>query len=75
MLRALWNRWLMITQKIGYVQSQLILAFMYFVVLAPFALAVKLFMGPLRLRSAPSWHWVPRDSQPAPTLDSIRQQF
>ncbi len=75
MLKALWKGWLVVAKKIGQFQSRIILALVYFVVIAPFALGVRLFSDPLRLRGTPSWHWLPRDSQSTPSLDSARQQF
>ncbi len=75
MLKALWRGWLVVAKKIGEFQSRVILSLVYIVVIAPFALAVRLFSDPLGLRSAPSWHWLSRDSQSSPNLDSVRQQF
>jgi len=74
-LRQLWNGWLVVARKIGHVQSQVILTLVYFVVMAPFALAVRLFADPLGLRSAPAWHNPARPGGGAPGLDSVRQQF
>jgi hypothetical protein len=75
MVRALRRIWLVVAKKIGYVQSQLILTLIYFVVIAPFALAVRLFSDPLGLRGTPSWHRLPDDGRSAPSLSAIRQQF
>ena len=74
-LRRLWNGWLVVARKIGHVQSQVILTLVYFVVIAPFALAVRLFTDPLGLRSAPAWHDPARPGGGAATVDSVRQQF
>ena len=75
MLRALWQGWLIIARKIGYFQSQLILALVYFVVVAPFALAVRMFKDPLNLRRGGSWNWFSQDDRPTPTLDWLKRQF
>ena len=75
MFKTLWRGWLVVSRKIGYFQSQLLLALIYFVVIAPFALAVRLFSDPLRLRGAPSWRWLPREDLSASSLNSVRQQF
>jgi saxitoxin biosynthesis operon SxtJ-like protein len=75
MARALWRIWLVLVRKVGYLQSQLILTLVYFVVIAPFALAVRLFSDPLGLRRAPVGHWLPADRASTPDLGSVRQQF
>ena len=75
MLKALWRGWLIIAKKIGNVQSQLILALVYFVVVTPFAMAVRILKDPLNLRGVASWHWFSQDNQPTPTLDWFKRQF
>ena len=50
MFSALWRRWLITARKIGYVQSWLILALIYFLVLAPFALGGALLTTTRRIR-------------------------
>jgi hypothetical protein len=75
MLKALWRGWLTVAKKIGRVQSQLILTLIYFVILAPFALAVRLFLDPMDLRGTRSWRWPQGGAHSTPSLDSVRQQF
>jgi saxitoxin biosynthesis operon SxtJ-like protein len=72
MLRAFWKGWLAIAKKIGHFQSQLILALVYFIVVAPFALAVRIFKDPLNRRGGASWHRLSQDHQP--TLDRVKRQ-
>jgi len=74
-LKALWRGLLVVARAIGHVQSQLILTLMYFVVIAPFALAVRLFSDPLGLRRGPAWHSLPSHRTSRPDLGSVRQQF
>ena len=50
MLRDLWNRWLVLAQKIGKFQSRIVLTLVYFVIVLPFGLGVRLFADPLRIR-------------------------
>ena len=71
MLRALWRGWLRIARKIGQLQSFVLVSLVYFVVIAPFALGVRLFSDPLGLRESHSWHGLP--PYPA-TLNAMRQQ-
>ena len=75
MLKALWHGWLVVARKIGEFQSRIILSLIYFIVMAPFALAIRLFSDPMRLRGNPSWHWLPRDARSQPSLSSAKQQF
>ncbi|TLY42741.1 MAG: hypothetical protein E6K58_07105 [Nitrospirae bacterium] len=75
MFSALWRRWLITARKIGYVQSWLILALIYFLVLAPFALVVRLFHDPLNLGRRASWQWFSEDERPTPSLDWVKRQF
>ena len=75
MLKTLWRGWLFVAKKIGEVQSRIILTLVYFVVIGPFALMVRLFSDPLCLRRDPSWHRLAQDGQSAPSLSSARQQF
>jgi hypothetical protein len=49
-LRDLWNRWLVLAQKIGKFQSRVILTVVYFSVVLPFGLGVRLFADPLHFR-------------------------
>ena len=75
MLKTLWRGWLVVARAIGSVQSRIIMTVVYFVVIGPFALAVRLFSDPLSLKTAASWHWLPRGGATTPSLESVRQQF
>lgn len=48
-------RWKAIAHKIGEFQSRLILSVFYYVVFAPFALALKIFSDPLQLKNFHGW--------------------
>jgi hypothetical protein len=74
MFRALWRGWLVVARKIGQVQSFLILSLVYFLVMVPFALAVRHVLDPLGLRVATSWRWLSRGEE-SRTLSFMRQQF
>ena len=53
--RRLWRQWKSVAHKIGDFQARLVLALFYFVVLAPFAMGVKIFSDPLQLKSRRGW--------------------
>lgn len=74
-LALLWARWKVVARRIGDFQARLLLAIFYFVVLAPFALGVKLFSDPLALRATGGSGWTER---PVPDDDAgaqARRQF
>ena len=77
MLRDLWNRWLVLAQKIGKFQSRIVLTVVYFVFVLPFGLGVRLFADPLHVRRGSSQQqsdWSPR--QPSDVdLDASYRQF
>ncbi len=77
MLRDLWNRWLVLAQKIGKFQSRIVLTVVYFVFVWPFGLGVRLFADPLHVRRGSSQQqsdWSAR--QPSDVdLDASYRQF
>jgi hypothetical protein len=74
MLRTLWERWKVIARKIGDVQSRVMLVIFYFVILAPFGLAVRILSDPLRLRPQRFSHWLPKERKTTALWDSARRQ-
>jgi hypothetical protein len=62
-----------VARVIGAVQSRIVLTLVYFVVLAPFALAVRFGTDPLGLRQRGGWRWLP-SSRAGVTLDAVRRQ-
>jgi hypothetical protein len=74
MLKKLLDGWRAVAKKIAYVQSQVVLTVVYFVVLAPFAVVARLLADPLQLRGAAAWHRLPSGAE-ARTMDALRQQF
>jgi len=74
-LRAAWSGWKRVAEKIGHFQARLLFGLLYFVVVAPFALGLKLFSDPLgikRKRSLSWWHEHPRQTL---TLEDAHRQF
>ena len=73
--RRVWQRWLHFSSKIGDYQSRVILAFLYFTIVMPFGLLVRIFADPLNIRKAPSesvWHkW----EMITKTIEEARRQF
>jgi hypothetical protein len=71
--RIAWNRWKIIGEAFGDFQGRLFAVLFYFTIFAPFALGVRLFSDPLRIRK-PHTAWTDRAPVEA-TLDSARRQF
>ena len=70
-----WGRWVALAHVIGNFQARLLLSVFYFVVLPPFALAIKLWKDPLRLtlvRGQSGWTGRPAGEMPP---ESWRRQF
>lgn len=74
-IRGVWGRWASFSRRMGSFQSRLLLSFFYFLVVSPFALAIKLFSDPLhvRRRSGPSL-WTEKAPLPD-TLEDFKRQF
>ena len=75
MLGRLWERWKVLAQRIGDFQARVILTLVYFVILGPMAIVLKLLRDPLGLKPpAGSSIWV---SKPAheDSLEASRRQF
>ena len=72
LVRRLWQGWKRIGRKIGDVQARILLTIFYFVIVAPFALAVRVFADPLKPKTSKGWR--PRTAgTPAP--EQARRQF
>jgi len=79
LLRRVWEWWKPIASKIGDFQARGILVLFYFVLLAPFALAVRLFTDPLSIGHGALRGWRVRETPKARTRSepqsSSRESF
>jgi len=75
-LRRIWEVWKGFSRRMGGYQSRILLSFFFFLVVSPFAVAVKLFSDPLgiRYRSSSSSHWLQKKEVKA-DLEALRKQF
>lgn len=73
MVRSLWAGWKRVAERLGVFQSRLLLVLLYFLVVAPFALLVKIAKDPLRIRRIDGSNWIPRPASPA-DLGRFRRQ-
>ena len=74
-LKKLWRSWMDFSKRMGEFQSRIVLSLFFFVLVSPFALGVKIFSDPLRLkyRSNES-HWLPKMKTEV-NLEQSRKQF
>ena len=74
-LRRVWEWWKPIAKKIGDFQARGILVLFYFVVIAPFALAVRMFTDPLSIGHGAQRGWRVRDAPEGTHADRATKQF
>ncbi|MBI4528298.1 MAG: hypothetical protein HY695_31270 [Deltaproteobacteria bacterium] len=74
-LRRLWEGWKRLGKKIGDFQARLLLIIFYYVVLAPFALAVRWGSDPLGIKAGRPRGWTPRGESEAASLATAIRQF
>lgn len=75
LFRNLWYCWKGFSQRMGSFQSRVILSLFFFVIVSPFALAVKVFSDPLRIKhSRGDSYWLEKRTFPS-ELEEFRRQF
>ena len=74
--RRLWEGWKRIARKIGDFNARVILSLFYVLLLSPFALAVKIFTDPLKIKGKVKQGWVVKDNEESATrLEQATRQF
>ena len=73
--RSLWELWKRAAKTIGDFQARVLLTLFYFVILAPFALAVRWGSDPLALKAGAPRGWHPRGEETNALLDRATKQF
>jgi hypothetical protein len=74
--KRIWEWWVPIAHKIGNFQARLILTVFYFTLFMPFAILVKLFTDPLRIKPKTKKGWIERkDERVDDLLERARKQF
>lgn len=75
LIRKLWQSWGNFSKRMSDFQSRIVLSLFFFVVVSPFALAVKMFSDPLRIRyQGNKSHWLLR-MRTEISLEQFRRQF
>lgn len=75
LLRKLWQRWKGFSERMGSFQSRIVLSLFFFVIVSPFALALKMFADPLQIKhQGGESHWLSR-KEINTDLVQFRRQF
>lgn len=75
LVKKLWRSWGNFSLRMGNFQSGIVLSLFFFIVVSPFALAVKMFSDPLRIRYRGNQsHWLPKIKTKV-DLEQFRRQF
>lgn len=73
--RAAWERWKGVAEKIAHSQTRFIFAFLYFTIVAPFAIGLRIASDPLKLKHPEGetfWHPMKRQTV---SLEDAHRQF
>lgn len=74
--KRIWKWWVPKAHRFGNFQARLILTVFYFTMFMPFAILVKLFTDPLRIKPKTKKGWIDRkDEQVDDLLARARKQF
>ena len=75
MRKRLWERWKRIAKKIGDVQARIILTVIYFIIVGPFALVLRLAADPLSLKKSAKQAWREKPEAKESALKRAMNQF
>ncbi len=75
LLRRAWQAWKRFGKRVADIQARILLTIFYYVIAAPFGLAMRSAADPLGLRRGPRYGWRPRPVMPGSLLDRARRQF
>jgi hypothetical protein len=74
-IKKLWLRWENFSKRMGSFQSRIILSLFYFIFVTPFALGLKIFSDPLKIKNKSSKsHWLSR-KETKYDFEQYRRQF
>jgi len=74
-IKKLWHTWNNFSKRMGSFQSRIILSLFFFILVSPFALAVKMFSDPLNIKhQTTKSHWLPKEEIPT-DLERYKRQF
>lgn len=73
--RGIWTWWKRVGRKIGDFQARVLLTFFYFVVIAPFALAIRWRSDPLAIKPGTPRGWRPLADKEGTSMEQATKQF
>ncbi len=74
-IKKLWQSWKNFSKRMGSFQSRIMLSLFFFIFVTPFALGVKIFSDPLKIKHQSSKsHWLPK-KEIKYDLEQYRRQF
>lgn len=75
LIKEFWQVWRNFSERMGNFQSRIFLSFFFFVLVSPFALAVKIFSDPLQIkRRSNESHWLLK-AKTEIDLEQFKRQF
>lgn len=74
-LRMALDRWKRIGKKIGDMQARVLLTLFYFVLLSPFALALRRWSDPLSINPGAPRGWRPKAEPGGASMEQATRQF
>ena len=74
-LRNLWEWWKRFGKRIGDIQARVLLTLFYFVILGPFALAIRWWSDPLAIREGAPRGWRSKVEDEATPVKQATKQF
>jgi hypothetical protein len=74
-LARAWAQWKVVARSIGNFQARLLLILFYFVVLSPFALAVRWGSNPLAIKNGTLRGWFPKADREGSSMERAIRQF
>jgi len=75
LLRRCWEAWKRFGRRIGDIQARLLLTIFYYVLLAPFALALRRWSDPLGIKTGSPKGWQVRESGGGTPKERAARQF
>ena len=72
---VIWNKWLVVAEKIGTVQMVLVLTVVYWIMIPFMAIPMKLFADPLSLSRRKGPSWTDRVEYDEDVLEQMKNQF
>lgn len=74
--RRLWEWWKRVARKIGDFNARVILTLFYCILMMPFAIMVRLFTDPLRIKAKTEKRWLQREPEKeGDPLENAAKQF